>query len=116
MSTKALILTVASASFIFVALIFVTYTTYPTMMAFGPSKTIGANQVILKAKSWNDGKVHVWQSIVESEATFINVPDGTRCERLDNQTHKLIGPPPPIFYYHVDCGGVIGYVEVDQVR
>lgn len=72
--------------------------------------------VTLDAKSWNEGKVHIWNSLHESSATFIDLPDGTLCEQVDGKTHRLIGPPPPIYYYHVDCDGVIGYVEVDQVR
>lgn len=74
------------------------------------------NEVILVAKPWNNGAVHLWHSIVEAEATFTDLPDGTRCERLDNHMHKLVGPPPAIYYYRVNCGGIAGYVEVDQVE
>lgn len=74
------------------------------------------NTVILKAKPWNNGYVHIWHTLVELEATHTDVLDGTRCQRLDNKTHQLIGPPPPIYYYHVICNGIAGYVEIDQVR
>lgn len=83
------------------------------------SATGRTNTVTLKAKSWNNGKVHVWADIVEIpgvEANFTDVREGTRCTRLDSKTHRLIGDPPPIYYYRVNCNGVTGYVEVDQVR
>lgn len=86
-----------------------------TLLMYALFPSLGS-QVILKAKPWNDGNVHIWHTLVEAEATFTDVREGTRCQRLDNLTHKLIGPPPPIFYYHVACDGVRGYVEVDQVR
>lgn len=75
-----------------------------------------AAQVALQAKEWNNGYVHVWSSLIESEATHIDVPESARCARLDDKTHRLIGPPPPIYYYRVACNGVVGYVERDQVR
>lgn len=75
-----------------------------------------SRQNTLQAKEWNNGKVHIWHTLDETTTTFTDVADGTRCTKLDDKTHRLIGPPPPIFYYHVNCNGVIGYVEVDQLR
>lgn len=77
------------------------------------------NTVILKAKPWNNGYVYVWADIVEVpgvEAQATKVRDRARCKRVDDEIHELIGAPPPIYYYHVNCNGVIGYVEIDQAR
>lgn len=103
MSNKNLLLTLLFALFVFVAL--VAYQASPL-----------ARQVTLRAQSWNNGVVHLWQNIIESEATYTDLPDGTRCRRLDSQMHPLVGSPPLIYYYRVNCNGSIGYVEVDQVR
>lgn len=85
----------------------------------GESKGQRDNQVVLEAKPWNNGYVHVWHTIVETpgvQTPFTDVREGTHCTRLDNEIHALIGEPPLIYYYHVDCGGVQGYVELDQAR
>jgi hypothetical protein len=111
MTNKHLLWTIACALCVLVVLAFVAQATIPTLLR--------TNTVTLKAKPWNNGYVHVWHTIVEAPGVptpFTDVRDGTRCTRLDQQTHRLIGPPPPIYYYHVDCNGVVGYVEVDQVR
>lgn len=77
------------------------------------------NEVILESKPWNNGYVHVWKTIIEErgvEALYTDIRDGARCQKLDNEEHPLVGDGPPIYYYHVDCNGVVGYVEVEQVR
>lgn len=76
----------------------------------------GHDTMTLKAKPWNEGKVHIWNNLKEDASTFpTDLSENTACKRLDNHVYEL-PPDPPIRYYKVDCNGVIGYVETDQVR
>lgn len=76
-----------------------------------------ASQVRLTAKEWNDGKVHMWQDLRgDSETTFIDVPESASCARMDDKTYNILDGGPPIHYYRLTCNGVIGYVEIDQIR
>lgn len=76
-----------------------------------------AAQVRLRAKPWNDGKVHMWQDLRDdSSTTFIDVPENASCARVDNKKYNILDGGPPIYYYKLSCNGVVGYVEIDQVR
>lgn len=75
-----------------------------------------AAQVTLQAKEWNNGMVHVWSSLIESEATHVDVPESARCARLDDTVYKLGSGSTAIYYYKLACNGVVGYVERDQAR
>lgn len=75
-----------------------------------------AAQVNLRAKSWDDGVVHVWSDLNESSSTHIDVAENTACTRLDDHTYKMGSGSTAIYYYKLACNGVVGYVERDQVR
>lgn len=77
----------------------------------------GLNQVTLEAKPWNDGKVYAWHDLNEGPDTLhIDIADGTRCDRIDNEWYRLGSGVAAIYYYKLNCNGVIGYVERDQTR
>lgn len=75
-----------------------------------------AAQVELKAKPWNNGYVHVWIDLNESSATFVDIPENTNCQRLDDAIYKIGSGSTTIRYYKLICNGTTGYVEIDQVR
>lgn len=84
------------------------------LLSYIPSPS--SDVLILKAKSWNSGQVHIWNNLRDDESTRpTDLPSGTKCDRLDSTTYR--SPlNPPIYYYRVNCDGVTGYVEIDQVR
>lgn len=75
-----------------------------------------AAQVMLRAEEWNDGMVHVWANLSESSDAYTDVPESASCTRLDDATYKIGSGSTTIRYYKLACNGVVGYVEVDQVR
>jgi hypothetical protein len=93
----------------------------PSQAASTSAKSIAAQkaiaaQVTLRAESWNNGYVHVWANLSESSDAYTDVPESASCIRLDDATYKLGSGSTTIRYYKLACNGVIGYVEVDQVR
>lgn len=76
------------------------------------------DSVHLAAKSWNEGKVHMWHGLggYGSDSTFTDVSESASCRRLDNKTYQIQDGGPPIYYYKLACNGSVGYVEVDQIR
>lgn len=74
--------------------------------------------VYLQAKPHNNGVVHIWEDLGKDglNAPYKDFPDGTACQRVDRKIYKLEGGIATISYYKVNCEGVIGYVEVEQVR
>lgn len=75
-----------------------------------------AAQVTLKAKSWNNGHVHLWTNLNESNASHVDMPENTSCQRLDDHIYKAGSGSATLRYYKLSCNGVVGYVETDQVR
>lgn len=72
--------------------------------------------VTLQSKEWNHGKVHIWNNLNEDATTTrISVPDNTPCTILTDAIYET-PLPPHISYYRVDCAGVIGFVETEQVK
>lgn len=101
---------------LYVALFFVLAVLYGIASPPVTLSTPPREQVTLKAHSWNNGSVHVWSNLNEDATTMhVDVPDGAECKRLDNEWYKS-RYAPAIYYYRVNCNGVIGYVERDQVR
>lgn len=81
-----------------------------------PTLTSG-NQVTLVAKAWNNGKVHVWEDLIDGpDAKYTDVDDGTVCDKIDDNIYMLGQGKTAISYYKVRCGEIEGYVEVDQTR
>lgn len=80
-----------------------------------PTPTPDPNWVTLKAKPWNNGMVHVWVFVAEGDVPRKDLPAGTRC-RKDSGVHLLGSGATAISFYKVNCNGVIGFVEVDQVH
>lgn len=106
--TKAVYLVV----FVTLTALYVTY----HLKADGPLPA-GVQQVTLKAKAWNNGKVHLWHDVRgDSDTTFVDIADGTSCSKVDDKTHKIGDDGPPIYYYKLNCNGKVGYVEIDQTR
>lgn len=75
-----------------------------------------AAQVGLQAKPWNDGKVHMWAVLSESNDDYTDVPENATCARADDVTYTLGSGSTTLYYYKLACNGVVGYVERDQVR
>lgn len=76
-----------------------------------------ADQVILQAKSWNNGMVHVWADLAEGpNARYTDVAGGTLCDKVDDRLHALGTGATAIYYHKLRCGDLVGYVEVDQAR
>lgn len=75
-----------------------------------------AGQVSLRAKPWNEGMVHVWAVLSESNDAHTDVPESASCTRMDDHTYELGSGSTTIYYYKLSCNGVVGYVERDQVR
>lgn len=75
-----------------------------------------AAQVRLSAKPWNDGKVHMWAVLSESNNEYTDVPENASCARADDVTYTLGSGSTTLYYYKLSCNGVVGYVERDQVR
>lgn len=74
------------------------------------------SQVHLQAKPWNNGYVHMWAILSESDNNYRDVPESASCTRMDDHTYKLGSGSTTLFYYKLACNGVVGYVERDQVR
>jgi hypothetical protein len=74
-----------------------------------------ANQVVLSAKPWNDGYVHIWATLSEGEVAYTDLREGTLCRKVGG-VHHLGRGATAIPFYFVDCGDVRGYVEIDQER
>lgn len=77
------------------------------------------NSLKLVAKPWNNGYVHLWNVIIDSPAMndqYKDIPEGTVCTKLDNESHALGSGDLAIYYFKVNCNGAIGFVEVDQAR
>lgn len=72
--------------------------------------------VTLYAEAWNGGYVHVWADLGESSDRYTDVADGTRCTKIDRSIHKIGDGSTAIFYHHLDCDGVTGYVQTNQAR
>lgn len=87
------------------------------VFAFGFSPTATTVRVSLRAKPWNEGKVHIWHDVRgDSNTTFTDVPESASCTKVNDHVYKIGDGGPPIYYYKLICNGVTGYVEIDQVR
>lgn len=87
--------------------------TFPTST---PEIEIPSNGVLLRAKPWNDGQVHLWSQVAEGDVPYVDIPENTICDRLDDKTHKLGDGTTAIYFYKVNCQGHVGYVAVEQVE
>lgn len=52
---------------------------------------------------------------LEGEPNVVTFPAGTACQKLSNSIAYHDGGPP-LYFYKLDCGGTIGYVNVMWVR
>jgi hypothetical protein len=77
------------------------------------------NSLKLVAKPWNNGYVHLWAELIEGpgvDAQYKDIPEGTVCTKLDDESHVLGSGDTAIYYFKVNCNGTVGFVEVDQAR
>jgi len=71
--------------------------------------------VHLKANPSNDGMVRVWRVIGSNSPIYTLVPESAHCVRTGSPNHE-VPHIPSLYYIHLKCGDVWGFVVSSNVR
>lgn len=72
------------------------------------------NNVTLRAAPGNT-KVQMFDTLIEGQDKVTTFRDGFRCTKLSDW-HRIGEGPHAMYFYKLDCGGKIGYVNANWVR
>jgi hypothetical protein len=60
----------------------------------------------------------MWLTLREDlgqETPYATVDDKARCLKVDANLYKIGEGDTALYYYKLNCGGTVGFVETDQV-
>lgn len=80
-----------------------------------PARVAGTAQVTLRVAPGNS-IVQMFANPGSGNDAFADFRDGTRCTKLGGPVQRRFSGDITIDYYHLDCNGRIGYVNVKWIQ